>query len=145
MAPLGVWISLGAVAYSVGIWILVLWILAVSSGWRRLCLQFEATRSFAAKSERLPTARIGAVRYNGALKMAIDDRGLFLIPYCIFRPFHPPLLIPWSEMRIGESPGRTFAGSILRFPAVPGVGISLPQGILDLLRTRIAKRGMFAL
>ena len=145
MIPLGVWISLAAIAYSLGIWFLVLWIFPISSGWRKLAKQFNAPPLAPVDTRRLGSAFIGAVRYNGALKTAIDSRGLFLIPYRIFRPFHPPLLIPWSEMRIGEAAGRMVTDSVLQFPAVPGVRIALPRGILDLLRSRIGKRGIFAL
>lgn len=143
MVPLWSWIVLGSVAYCIALWYLVLWILAVSSGWRKLSRRFYVPAPLSAEPGQPTMARIGAVRYNGALKIAMESRGLFLAPYRIFRPFHPPLLIPWSEIQIGEATGRMFAGSVLRFAAVPGVWIAFPQHVLDILRTQIAERGTF--
>ena len=145
MVPLGVWISLGAIAYSLGIWFLVLWILSVASGWRRLAKQFDAPPLAPADARRLGSAFIGAVRYNGVLRLAIDHRGMFLSPYRIFRPFHRPLLVPWSEMRIEEATGRTVAGRQLAFPAVSGTRIVLPKSVLEDLLPHITERGPFHL
>jgi len=144
MVPLGVWISLGAIAYSVGIWFLVLWVLSVASGWRRLAKRFDAPSLAPADAHRLGSVFIGAVRYNGVLRLAIDHRGMFLSPYPIFRPFHRPLLVPWSEIQIEEATGRTFAGWQLVFPAVPGTRLILPQSVLNDLRSHIAERGTIA-
>ena len=145
MVPLGVWISLGATAYSLGIWFLVLWILFVASGWRKLAKRFDAPPLAPDDARRLGSAFIGAVRYNGVLRLAIDHRGMFLSPYRIFRPFHRPLLVPWSEIRIEEATGRTAAGRQLAFPAVPDTRVVLPQSVLEALRSRIAERGTFEL
>lgn len=139
------WVSFGAVGYSLGVWILVLWILSISSGWRRLARQFDAPPLAPADTRRLGNVFIGTVRYNGVLRLAIDDRGLLLTPYLIFRPFHRPLLVPWSEMRIEEATGRTVGGWQLAFPSVPGTRIVLPQSVLNALRSYIAERGTFAL
>ncbi len=145
MTSLGVWISLGAIAYSLGIWFLVLWILSVASGWRRLAKRFDAPPLAPAGARRLGSAFIGAVRYNGVLRLAIDHRGMFLSPSSIFRPFHRPLLVPWSEIRIEEATGRTVPGWQLAFPAVPDTRMVLPQTTLETLRPHIAERGTFEL
>jgi hypothetical protein len=36
--------------------------------------------------------------YNGLLTIGADKNGLFMVPWFIYRPWHPALFIPWSEI-----------------------------------------------
>jgi hypothetical protein len=37
-------------------------------------------------------------QYNNALTVGADVAGLFMVPFLLFRAWHPPLFVPWSEI-----------------------------------------------
>jgi hypothetical protein len=111
------WIVAGSVVFSAFIWFLVLALAALASGWRCLARTFALSGPTPEAVERFVTARVGKVDYGSVLHAVDADLGLVLFPVWLFRPFHPPLLIPWTEM--DAVPGGT-AWLRLEFPAVPG-------------------------
>lgn len=109
--------ALGSVAFFVAVWTLVLWITSRASGWRRLAERYGETALFAGEVVRFGSARIGWANYNGSLNVGANDMGVYLAPMTIFRAFHPPLFIPWSQIQ--AEPFRGFPGGItLTFPVV---------------------------
>ena len=57
---------------------------------------------------------LGSVRYNGALTVGSGSEGLYLAVFFFFRPFHPPLLIPWPEVSLGRRKPTLF-GELVEF------------------------------
>ncbi len=47
---------------------------------------------------RFVSARVGFTNYNGTLHLGLSELGLCIVPMRIFRAFHPPLDIPWSDV-----------------------------------------------
>jgi hypothetical protein len=43
--------------------------------------------------------RLRCINYSFVLKAALSERGLHLSVLFLFRPFHPPLFIPWESIR----------------------------------------------
>ena len=41
--------------------------------------------------------------YGNALNAGANSVGLYIAPVFLFRPAHPPLFIPWSEIKVGPS------------------------------------------
>jgi len=35
---------------------------------------------------------------DGAIKLGADGHGLHIVMSTVFRPFHPPLFVPWSDI-----------------------------------------------
>lgn len=123
------------IASVVGIWIFVTWIASRASGWHRLAQRFGSPGPFASVGERVrfASAQIGWGNYSGALELRASTSGFYLAPIWAFRPFHPPLFIPWSEIEV--HPARWPGGAPwLTFRSVPGVRIRFSRRAFALLR-----------
>ncbi len=46
--------------------------------------------------------------YNNVLTIGVNREGLYLAAMFLFRFMHPPLLIPWSEIKARKSKGWFF-------------------------------------
>ncbi len=46
--------------------------------------------------------------YNNVLTLGVSQQGLYLASMFLFRFMHPPLLVPWSEIRVRSSKGWVF-------------------------------------
>jgi hypothetical protein len=60
--------------------------------------------------------------YSGVAHAAAGPDGLYFSVFTPFRPFHPPILVPWSDVR--TEAGRVWYGSAyvdFRFDRCPGV------------------------
>ena len=72
---------------------------ALAGGWRLLARRFRAQTPFPGPKW---TGQTGRMRffgvYNGLLTIGADSAGLFMVPWILYRPWHPPLFIPWSEI-----------------------------------------------
>jgi hypothetical protein len=90
------------------LWIFVCYVLSWSGGWRKLAKRFRATE-LKGEPHYLEGAIVGRIglfggaSYRGCLTIRIHPEGLGLSVWFIFRAGHPPLFIPWKELRfIGE-------------------------------------------
>ncbi|GAB4308617.1 MAG: hypothetical protein Kow0097_09290 [Candidatus Bipolaricaulota bacterium] len=123
------------IASVVGIWIFVTWIASRASGWHRLAQRFGSPGPFASVGERVrfASAQMGWGNYSGALELRASTSGFYLAPIWAFRPFHPPLFIPWSEIVVHPARGPA-AAPWLTFRSVPGVRIRFSRRAFTLLR-----------
>src|SRR5690349_17095457 len=86
-------------SYLVGMWILVTYLIAVTAGWRLLAKRFRLQGDFMGRKWNLQSARMRwLVQYNNALTVGADETGLFLVPFILFRVWHPALFVPWVEI-----------------------------------------------
>ncbi len=83
--------------------------------------RFEGT--FEGSRWRFTSARMRwGVNYNGCLTIGANERGLYVAVLFLFRLAHPPLFIPWSDVRVTEQRGLVFKYlefGFLKAPAVP--------------------------
>src|ERR1051326_4209736 len=87
--------------YFAGSWVLSTYLVAATSGWRLLAARFRAQGPFTGPTWRFQSARMRWMsNYNGALTIGADVTGLFMVPMLIFRAWHPPLFIPWTEINL---------------------------------------------
>lgn len=87
-----------ALAGFAGSWLLLCRVLSMM-GWGRLAAHF------ASEAEPAPTARfhlgrsaVGRVSYKNVIVAEVSPQGLRLRVAPVFRPGHPPLLIPWAAI-----------------------------------------------
>ena len=113
-------IVIGFGAFFVLIWTFVLWLAAWVGGWQKLAEQFAATFVYSGEVVKYVSARFGLANYSGMLILGAGDQGLYLVPIRIYRPFHPPLLIPWTEIEARVHEGTAVPRVQLTFPSVPG-------------------------
>ncbi|MCO5168208.1 MAG: hypothetical protein M9894_17850 [Planctomycetes bacterium] len=84
------------------LWVGILVVLALAGGWSLLARDHRAL-SRPDGVRRFVSGRLGRfVNYNHCLVAAAADEGLFLAVLLPFRPGHPDLLVPWSDIRVLE-------------------------------------------
>ncbi len=123
------WITVvGSVVFSVFLWCFVLWVIAWTSGWRRLAQRYSDTSPLAWSSGggvRFASAQMGLASYSGVLTVDATDKGVSIATIRLFRLSHPPLRIPWSEMTIQVRGGKRWKAVQLKFPDIPRVTVTL--------------------
>jgi hypothetical protein len=91
-----VFAALGFILYINVLCILIAW----WSGWRTLAARFRHEFNESVRISGWYSARMRwGCNYNNALKVGVNSEGLSLATMVIL-PQHPPLLIPWSEIRV---------------------------------------------
>jgi hypothetical protein len=92
----------GNLVFFVVMWVGVLALISVLSGWGTLARQYpmppNAGASPAAGTFSLVSAFLNRSRYSGCLKVTVGPEGLGLSVLGLFRMNHPPLLIPWNAI-----------------------------------------------
>jgi hypothetical protein len=127
-------ITAGCAAFLVLAWCAALALSSWASGWRRLAKAFGSQSLVAGAPARLLSARVGLVEYNGILNADAGDLGLALVPMRMFRPSHPPLFIPWTEMETELLADTLSSGVRLTFPSVRGVRLQVSGRTLALVQ-----------
>ena len=113
-------IAIAFVTFFLALWCFILWLAAWASGWRRMAERFGTTFEFGGEVVSFASARIGIANYSGVLIVGANDQGLYLVPIRIYRLFHRPLLIPWTELAADARESAILSRVLLTFPSVPG-------------------------
>jgi hypothetical protein len=110
------------------IWCGVVFLVATVGGWRQLAKVY-ATSGYTGQPWEWQSGRFRfGARYNAVLTVGADPRGLYLATNALFRPGHPPLLIPWEDVELRDE--RTFV-----FRRVPGVPLTLSRTLAGQIAT----------
>ena len=135
----GVLVAGGCVVFAALVWCAVLALSSWASGWRRLARAYGNPSLVAGAPTRFLSARIGHVEYSGILNAGAGDFGFALVPVRMFRPFHPPLFIPWTEMETEPLADTLSSGVRLAFPSVRGARLYISGRTLDLVRPYLSR------
>lgn len=85
---------------------LLLNLIAAASGWRILAARFSAQRPRSGPEWKWQSAVMRfSIGYNHCLRLVADPMGLLIQPMWGIRTAHPPLFIPWYEIRIEPATG----------------------------------------
>ena len=82
------------------LWLTIFYIAARLGGWHALGLRFRATDEPPGERFAWASVSMGASNYGGCTTIVVSAQGLYLKLFAPFRFFHPPLLIPWSEIHV---------------------------------------------
>jgi len=89
--------------------------LSYLGGWYALGRKFRAAEEpTGLQALTWQSARVGMVNYNNVLKIRVTPQGLYLACPNPFRFMHPPLLIPWHEIREARRIPGFFGGSLMQ-------------------------------
>jgi hypothetical protein len=86
--------------FFVGLWLFMSAFFALISGWFSLASHFRAHSRPEGQKVTSQVKQMGIVPENRVTHMIISERGLYLYVSPLFRFFHPPLLLPWSQVRL---------------------------------------------
>lgn len=84
--------------FFIAFWLFVFFLIS-RFGWARLAEKYRYDGQFFGTKIGLISATINWADYNNALILQINDKGMLIKPLKIFGFFHPPLLIPWREIK----------------------------------------------
>jgi hypothetical protein len=79
-------------------WFFVLALLSGIGGWWTLAKNFRAEGPPPTGRHWLVSGSLGWADYRSTLIVGHSEAGLYLAAFPLFRPFHPPLLIPWPAI-----------------------------------------------
>lgn len=124
-------------------WCLVLWLVARLSGWNVLAEQYQAFDTFEGATKRFSSVSFERLKgmpanYNGVVNVGADIQGLHLSAILPFRPYHPELVIPWSDVAAAERKILVFEAVVFSFARTPGVRLILRRPLAEWAATNSA-------
>lgn len=111
----------------VAVWIGSMYLIAFAGGWRDLArvyrsdLPMELAHEWRNRGGQMRNT----TRYNGCLNLGANSIGLRLSLWSLFRPGHPPLFIPWTDIQATPVRGMFFEMLEFSFARVPGVTLKV--------------------
>jgi len=85
------------------LWCAIVFLIAALSGWMDLAERFRLTSTFTGPTWGFQSARMRwTSHYGSCLGVGADATGLMLSVLFLFRPGHPPLFVPWSEISVAK-------------------------------------------
>ena len=95
--------------YIVCLWCLVAAIVSFVGGWFSLAKLYRTRVPFSGAKWRMQSGQMRwLANYNNVLTLGVSQQGLYLASMFLFRFMHPPLLVPWSEIKVRRSKGWFF-------------------------------------
>ena len=87
--------------YFVALWLLVGATISFVGGWFSLAKVYRTRVPFNGAKWSMQSGQMRwLANYNNVLTLGASQEGLYLASLFLFRFMHPPLLIPWSEIKV---------------------------------------------
>jgi hypothetical protein len=116
----------------VAIWYGTMVLVSRMGGWSRLARAYDHPGPFDGFRKRFVTGVMTGgpffgfpCNYGNCLTVGADSHGLYLAVFVIFRPGHPPLFVPWSDITVVPVKGRFYAYADFSFAEVPKVRLRI--------------------
>lgn len=133
---------LHAVGAFVLVWILVSLAVSLWSGWWTLAEYYPGQVYQAVKTWRFQSASMRMMMgYNNILTVAVGEKGMGFSPFFILRLGHPPLFIPWDQIRARRDRFLFMQVVTLSFKKTPGIVIRISHRLAA--RVEAASAGRF--
>lgn len=101
--------SLLGLAYVLCFWLLIGAIISFVGGWFSLAKVYRTQVPFNGAKWRMQSGKMRwLMNYNNVLTIGASPQGLYLASMFLFRFLHPPLLVPWSEIKVRRKKGWVF-------------------------------------
>lgn len=89
-----------------GIWSGVCYLIGALGGWQNLASKYETPKDTVVDQKFTSEyGKFGVSRYKFTLTVGFSKSGIFFANNPFFRIGHPPMLIPWSAIKIVSSDG----------------------------------------
>ncbi len=121
--------------YFLALWCLVATVISFVGGWHTLAGLYRARVPFSGTKRRMQSGQMRwLTNYNSVLTLGANPEGLYLASMFLFRFMHPPLFIPWNQIRVRRSKGWIFEYVIFTLGSEAGIPLRLRAGVADDLR-----------
>ncbi len=128
-----------AVTGYVVLWCLLFHALARLSGWHAVGLRHSTSVMPDGQRFGWGYSRFGWIDYNGCQTFVVAAEGLYLALWTPFDVAHPPLLLPWTSLRVVEERrGRFYPMTVFDVDDPPVVRIRIPFKVYDAARPYLA-------
>ena len=119
---------------------------ARASGWAHLAERYQCHALFEGTRYRFESIHwsgmnLFGMNYGGIVTFGTNSNGLYICLFFIFRPFHPPLLIPWSDIRRRQYKKFLRNAYELTFPSMPKITMQVSKRIYDQTEGRCQVEG----
>lgn len=122
------------------LWITVLVLISFISGWRELAQYYRYKGQQIDKKRYMQSGTMRwAMGYKSCLTIGANFEGLYFSTFFIFRIGHPPLFIPWSDIKIGKYKFFGFPMLEMTFTRTPSVTLTISQALEDFLQSTTVK------
>jgi hypothetical protein len=120
--------------YFLCLWFLVASVVSFVGGWFSLSRLYRTRVPFDGTKWRMQSGRMRwLTNYNNVLTIGVNPQGLYLASVLLFRFMHPPLLIPWSEIKVRRRKGWVFEYTIFTM----GHELEIPLWIREKLAAKL--------
>lgn len=113
------------------VWSGALMLVAHTGGWARIAAEYRSWDPFEGRRWRFQSGQFGWSNYGNCLTVGAARQGLYFSVLFLFRPGHPPILVPWSD--VTATPGKFLFSRYVdfRFRRVPEARVRLAQRLAD--------------
>ena len=120
--------------FFVGLWLSIFFVASRWGGWARLAEVHPATGTPIGERFRMRSAQLRkGCNYNNCITFVTSDLGLTLSMPLPFRFEHPPIFIPWSELRRHDETVWRTRVVVLTSARCPDVPIKLRPALAERL------------
>ncbi|HXK22276.1 MAG TPA: hypothetical protein VMS55_06310 [Myxococcota bacterium] len=120
--------------FFVGMWVLVSYSISAIGGWHTLAGHYAESSPCTGARFRLRSGQIGGLaNYGGVLMLGADRAGLHLSVALPFRLAHPPLCVPWSDIRARAVRRWLSEGVELEFAKAPNATLRISRSLASSL------------
>ncbi len=122
--------------FFLALWAGVLTRIGWLGGWAELARSYRLTTEFDGRRWRFRSVLVRhaanplrRASYGACVTLGSNVRGLYLAVFPLFGIGHPPLFIPWADVRISKHEGMLFSYLEFRFVRVEDVRLRLRPGL----------------
>lgn len=119
----------------VAMWFLVCTLVSWIGGWTALSRTYRTRTPFVGEKWTWLRGQMRwGTHYNNVLTLGVNSQGLYLAILFLYRFRHPPLLVPWSEIRVRRSSGWIFDYVILTLGREAAIPLKISKSLGARLR-----------
>jgi hypothetical protein len=132
-----------AFAFFAVIWFGVFNLVAFLGGWTQLARSYRASTGFEGKRWWMQSG-MGrfSVHYGNCLLIGANLEGLRIAVFFPFRPGHPPLFFPWSDISITYERRWLARWACLHFSEEQSVSFYLPERLAQKIGDVVSDKGL---
>jgi len=120
--------------YLLSLWFLVAATMSLIGGWFSLAKVYRTQVPFSGTKWKMQSGQMRwLANYNNVLTLGVSPQGLYLASMFLFRFMHPPLLVPWSEIKVRRKKGWVFETVIFTM----GHELAIPLRIREKLASKL--------
>ena len=122
------------VLFMAAMWVAGTFILSRYDGWYKLQQRFTTTPLPNIETLNMKSAKMEWIRFRNTLSISERPDGLYLRPMPLFRFGHPPLLIPWREIKRRHEDGLFLRYVVLTLGSKERVELKITEGLAQELK-----------